>query len=605
MGGNANGPQEWTSMTRGAGITIHEGAPTIQYCIFTANAAQEEGGAMHADHSHPTVIDCTFICNYSEKNSGALSLMDSHARIAYCRFLYNRAGDAGGAVTNHYGQSSITECAFTENWAVHHGGAMYNYYSDVLVTACTFIRNTSGSKGGAVYSHFSSAYNNHSPAFRDCRFFYNETLMRGGAIQNSWCNAVQTHCVFTGNHASDEGGAVHNDHSEPTYVNCLFNKNHADIAGGAMCNFDAHTSVINCTFFANTAPKGRAVASTDTSITHSLIQVANSILWDEGNEITQDNEITRISATYSNIYDSYQGTGNVFTDPRFINALGPDGMSGTADDNLRLSNISPCIDAAEYFAVPVDVNTDLDGNPRFLDDPATLDTGHGSPPMVDMGAYEFDGYDPNTPDQCGPTPPIPHAGSDQTAYAWIDGYALVNLDGSDSFDPDGDPLFYSWTWSIDNQVYHDGGARPTIECPTGEHVIELTVSDCAHVSMPACTVVTVIPPLQAPLWLHPYPVRRQDTDQQHVLAMLYVYGTAEDEIDLADPLILYPGNVPAASQYAYETHDGGLLTTVIVMFDKGRVLNALEANGYYNITIAGQLHTGRFYFGTDEIWVTD
>ncbi len=33
--------------------------------------------------------------------------------------------------------------------------------------------------------------------------------------------------------------------------------------------------------------------------------------------------------------------------------------------------------------------TDLDGNPRFVDDPNTDDTGFGDPPIVDMGAYEF------------------------------------------------------------------------------------------------------------------------------------------------------------------------------------------------------------------------
>ncbi len=32
---------------------------------------------------------------------------------------------------------------------------------------------------------------------------------------------------------------------------------------------------------------------------------------------------------------------------------------------------------------------DLDGNQRFVDDPNTDDTGFGDPPIVDMGAYEF------------------------------------------------------------------------------------------------------------------------------------------------------------------------------------------------------------------------
>ncbi len=39
--------------------------------------------------------------------------------------------------------------------------------------------------------------------------------------------------------------------------------------------------------------------------------------------------------------------------------------------------------------MPEDIDTDLDGNPRFVDDPDTADTGNGAPPIVDMGAYEF------------------------------------------------------------------------------------------------------------------------------------------------------------------------------------------------------------------------
>ncbi len=32
---------------------------------------------------------------------------------------------------------------------------------------------------------------------------------------------------------------------------------------------------------------------------------------------------------------------------------------------------------------------DRDRNLRFVDDPETEDTGYGTPPLVDMGAYEF------------------------------------------------------------------------------------------------------------------------------------------------------------------------------------------------------------------------
>jgi hypothetical protein len=38
--------------------------------------------------------------------------------------------------------------------------------------------------------------------------------------------------------------------------------------------------------------------------------------------------------------------------------------------------------------VPGTVTTDLAGQPRFVDDPAAPNIGAGTPPLVDMGAYE-------------------------------------------------------------------------------------------------------------------------------------------------------------------------------------------------------------------------
>lgn len=82
------------------------------------------------------------------------------------------------------------------------------------------------------------------------------------------------------------------------------------------------------------------------------------------------------------------GGGNIDATPFFADANGPDNLFGTADDNLRLQSASPCIDAGDNTAVPAGVTTDLDGAGRFIDLPQSLDTGIGTPPPVDMGAYE-------------------------------------------------------------------------------------------------------------------------------------------------------------------------------------------------------------------------
>ena len=101
------------------------------------------------------------------------------------------------------------------------------------------------------------------------------------------------------------------------------------------------------------------------------------------------------SLTYSGLGWTCQGwtggpgSGNIGEDPRFADADGADNVAGTDDDNLRLLPGSPCIDAGDNMVVPSAAAVDLDGNPRFLDDPLAPDTGHGKPPIVDMGAYEF------------------------------------------------------------------------------------------------------------------------------------------------------------------------------------------------------------------------
>ncbi len=60
------------------------------------------------------------------------------------------------------------------------------------------------------------------------------------------------------------------------------------------------------------------------------------------------------------------------------------------------------------------------------------------------------------------TPPVANAGSDQTVYVTPPATtAEVTLDGSGSYDSDGDPLTYSWTWDGNTAT----GVNPTIELP--------------------------------------------------------------------------------------------------------------------------------------------
>ena len=74
--------------------------------------------------------------------------------------------------------------------------------------------------------------------------------------------------------------------------------------------------------------------------------------------------------------DATMGPGMILADPMLDDAFAP--MPG-----------SPVIDAGDNAAVPSGITLDLVGSDRFVDDPATPDTGAGAAPIVDLGAIEF------------------------------------------------------------------------------------------------------------------------------------------------------------------------------------------------------------------------
>ena len=203
-----------------------------------------------------------------------------------------------------------------------------------------------------------------SATVANCSIKDNIAQKHGGGIRD--VNGLIDRCIITGNSTVEKnGGGLCG--CDGTISNCLIYNNTATLNGGGMvmCNGD----IVNCTIADNAAgvSGGGIVWCGSATIT-------NCIIW--GNNLEQ---IDGGSPTYSCIQDwSAGGTGNIDSNPLFVDPNGLDGIMGTKDDNLRLSAGSPCIDAGENSVVDPN-GSDLDGNPRVV---------HGT---VDMGAYEFQG----------------------------------------------------------------------------------------------------------------------------------------------------------------------------------------------------------------------
>ncbi|MHC5061765.1 MAG: right-handed parallel beta-helix repeat-containing protein, partial [Planctomycetota bacterium] len=345
---------------------------TITSGNANANGSRCHGGGIYNGFSNITVNNCTFTGN-SALDGGGMFNFSSNPTVTNCTFSSNSAY-LGGGMCNLGSSPTVTKCTFTGNSA-EHGGGMNNDYSDPTVVVCTFSSNSAYLGGGM--RNFES-----SPTVTKCTFTGNS----GGGMDNRENSSPSvTNCTFTGNSVDDAygcGGGMSNSGGSPTVTGCIFTGNSADGAhgyGGGMYNrANSSLTMSNCILWGNTAFSGGNEIALSSLTISSTINVAYCDV--QGGQAGIYGDIGGNTINW--------GSGNIDTDPLFVDADGPDGIVGTEDDNLRLSANSPCIDTGDSTAVTVE--HDLDGQPRIMDG------DDNSEAAVDMGAYEYYGsaYEP-------------------------------------------------------------------------------------------------------------------------------------------------------------------------------------------------------------------
>jgi predicted outer membrane repeat protein len=395
-----------SSCLKGGAIYNDVSAAEVSHCTLADNRAGIDGyiwgygAGMYNRDSSAMVIACSFVGNSATRRGGGMYVLGGSLTVTDSAFAENSADYAAG-IQNESTSATFSGCTFSDNtavgcgpsWCVGSGGGMLNGDSDVLVLDSRFDGNWGFSSGGGV-SSFGGVV-----AVVGCAFETNRA-QSGGAMYNRDCSPIVAKCKFSLNSATKEGGAMANDDaSSPVISNSVFSDNSALEAGGALANRvwivdgdPPRPTVICCTFSGNSADtyggaifnSGRCDDGDDCSGAEPT--VINSILWgNTPDQIFSEAESWAV-VRYSNLDAGWGGDGvgmnNISSDPLFVDP---------ANGDLRLSPGSPCIDAGHNNAIADLTDTDLDGNPRFADDPATADSGCGVPVVVDMGAYEYQG----------------------------------------------------------------------------------------------------------------------------------------------------------------------------------------------------------------------
>ena len=278
---------------------------------------------------------------------------------------------AGKAITLR-SENGPTNCII-DCESLGRGFIFYELDTPTTVVDGFTITNGLGHPGGAIYAYYFS-----SPTITNCIITGNTgDAGGGGGIYCAMCFSTITNTIITENTAIGNGGGVYIEGGNPTITNSLISGNTADSVGGGVYSSWSSPTITNSTIAGNTAANlaWGAYFGGESNPT-----ITNSVVWGNGSEQLYIDQSSALVVSYSNIQGGWLGTANIDDDPLFVD---PD------NDDYRFSPGSPCIDAADNTAVPKGVVTDLEGNPRFVDDPNTKDTGNGDPPIVDMGAYEF------------------------------------------------------------------------------------------------------------------------------------------------------------------------------------------------------------------------
>ncbi len=376
----------------GGGMENNASDPTVANCVFINNSATR-GGGMSNTIASPTVINCAFIDNEADHGGGMSNFFASYPTLIGCTFEANTALLEGGGL-NASDDSDVTleDCTFIGNFATERGGGVYSIGSDLLFTECVFEANSaklSDDPGGGGGLHCDLS----DPVLQRCLFIGNGTTAWGGAVNLIDSASTMIDCRFLQN-AANMGGALAYSYADPLVVNGLFAGNTADTHAGAVSSHRSTPAYINCTLVANISPDTGGIRIKQDPEEGGTV-IVNSILW--GNEDDSGDEQhaqmsmmwadpALVSVDYCDIQgwaDLIEGEGNISADPMFI--------APNAGD-YHLGDYSPCADAADNTALPDDIEFDLDGNPRLVDNPNVEDTGvseYGDPGVTDMGCYEW------------------------------------------------------------------------------------------------------------------------------------------------------------------------------------------------------------------------
>jgi hypothetical protein len=387
-----------SSATTIDGFTIVNGVAS-----FLSEPNSHVGGGMLVAGGGPIVRACVFDECASDFLGGGLALLGSTALVEGCVFRENRAFGGNGVYHGENSAATIRACRFEGQPALTGSSVGAGILSGrpqsmsdasrIRVEDCMFAMTPAP---GQDFGTGLGAYVAVGEAdIRRCDFLNLRTSHGGAGVSGEGTVRIDR-CRFVGCEGRFDGGAaVHTFQGAYTISNSLFVGN--DREGFSTLQSGGPTEVINCTFYANGSTSSFHAVVLPQS---ASVALRNCIFWGNlSNTGTQDavaslahHAVPRFDDCIVQGWDGrLPGDRSFNADPLFVGPVGPDGVGGTLDDDLRLLPASPAIDRGNNAGQPPDASVDFAGAARRQDVVDVPDLGLGRAPVIDRGAFEASG----------------------------------------------------------------------------------------------------------------------------------------------------------------------------------------------------------------------
>lgn len=257
-------------------------------------------------------------------------------------------GVVRAAVTVLNASATIQNCTFLNNQGEFTAALIGFLKGSTKVKNCTFSGNFGFEAEGAVF--FTRGHQGH---IENCKFFGNRADLGAALAVAGESEVVVINSLFADNIARQSGGGIWIVNGGNVHlINSTFRNNHANRLGGGIrlevgASGPSNVKIDNCILWENTDGQ-RNVQGSQFSIGQGEFEVNHTCIM--------------------GLQSQLRGEGNIGKDPRFFDARA---------SVPRLQSHSPCINSGNNQALPIQIQTDLEGRKRIQQE------------IVDMGAVEF------------------------------------------------------------------------------------------------------------------------------------------------------------------------------------------------------------------------